>query len=102
MASSLHSSVAVTGVAGSNRGWSASTPFVVPKRVIPSITFWDMAGNQNKYSACDVNGTLLSSNNSGDAYSYCIADDKKIAYEAITSSATHIYALVMWAVSAEL
>jgi hypothetical protein len=98
----LFCNVPPTGTAGTQRARSAVRPFVVPKRTTPSVQFWDWIGNSTRYSAGNNDGTRINDNVAVDTYGGLIPTDKSISFQTVTTSATQIYAGVMWAVSAEL
>ena len=99
---SLCASVPVTGVAGSQRARSESRPYMVEKRIVPAIQYWDWVGNLSKYSSGNNDRSRSGDNLSVDTYGGPIATNKSIQFQTTTSSSTHIVAGIMWAVSADL
>jgi hypothetical protein len=87
---------------GSSRSRSFPYPFKVQKRVTPSYSFWDLAGNTNKYTSGDINGSFAANNNSLDFYGGLQVTQDSITWQSTMASSSHYYAGIMWAVSAEL
>jgi hypothetical protein len=99
----LFATVATGGTAGSNRAKSTAWPYKVTKRTPPTNRSWDLSGNLTKYTAGDANGSFGTANNSFDIYgSVETINTTNIAFQTVTASSSHIYAMVMWEASAEL
>lgn len=98
----LFCNVPPTGTAGTNRARSAVRAFVVPKRINPSVQFWDFVGNLTKFSAGNNDGSRINDNVSCDAFGGTITTDKSISFQTVSASSSQIYNGIMWAVSAEL
>ena len=99
----LWCAVATGGTAGSNRARGFAWPYKVTKRATPTSRSWDLLGNLTKYTAGDANGSQLTSNNSFDTYGSVQTNSiTSITFQTVTASSSHIYAMVMWEVSAEL
>jgi hypothetical protein len=95
--------VAVTGTAGTQRGRCVPTTYSVNKRIIPTVRFWDGAGNLSKYTAGDVNGGFISNNNSLDAFGGVSGqNNKSLSWQTVAASSAHIYCAIFWEASAEL
>jgi hypothetical protein len=86
----------------SSRSRSFPYPFKVQKRATPSVRVWDLAGNINKYTAGDSNGSFSSNNNSFDIYGGTQVSQGSITWQTGLASSGHIYAGIMWEASAEL
>jgi hypothetical protein len=87
---------------GSSRSRSFPQSFKVQKRVTPSFRIWDLAGNINKYTSGDANGSFSANNNSLDIYGGAQVTQNSITWQTGLASSSHIYAGIMWEVSAEL
>jgi len=87
---------------GSTRSRSFPQSFKVQKRVSPSVRIWDLAGNINKYTSGDNNGSFSANNNSLDIYGGTQVTQNSITWQTSLSSSSHVYAGIMWEVSAEL
>ena len=95
--------VAVGATAGIQRSRTVPMKYGVDKRIIPTIRFWDGAGNLSKYTAADSNGGFLSNNNSLDAFGGAASlNNKNFSWQTIAASATHAYCAIFWEASAEL
>ena len=86
----------------STRSRSFPHPFKVQKRTSPSVRIWDLAGNINKYTSGDNNGSFSANNNSLDIYGGTQATQNSITWQTSLASSSHVYAGIMWDVSAEL
>jgi hypothetical protein len=87
---------------GSTRSRSFPQSFKVQKRVSPSIRIWDLAGNINKYTSGDNNGSFSANNNSLDVFGGAQATQNSITWQTSLASSSHVYAGIMWDVSSEL
>jgi hypothetical protein len=87
---------------GTARSRSFPYMFKVQKRISPSIRFWDLAGNINKYTSGDLNGSFSANNNSLDGFGGAQATQNSIVWQTTLASSSHTYAGIMWEVSAEL
>jgi hypothetical protein len=98
----LRCQVPVTGVAGTNRGISISSPFKVVKRTKPTVRFWDSVGNLSKYTAGNSDTSFISNNNSCDTYGGPDATQNVIWFQTVAASSAHVYCAIQWEASAEL
>jgi hypothetical protein len=87
---------------GTARSRSFPYQFKVQKRTSPSVRVWDLAGNINRYTSGDSNGSFSSNNNQFDVFGGTQATQNSITWQTTMASSGHIYAGIMWEASAEL